>query len=68
MPPPFDGTRGTVDLFLQTFNFYRNVNYDNEVMCNLFQRANLLLTFIKGPKVQMWAAAIEMAWSSFGAV
>jgi hypothetical protein len=21
MPPPFDGTRGTVDLFLQTFNF-----------------------------------------------
>jgi hypothetical protein len=56
MPPPFDGTRGTVDLFLQTFNFYRNANYDNEVMRNPFQRANLLLTFMKGPKVQMWAA------------
>src|SRR3984893_254585 len=28
MPPPFNGTRGTVDLFLQTFNFYRNANYE----------------------------------------
>jgi hypothetical protein len=55
MPPPFVGTRGTVDLFLQTFNFYRNANYDNEVMHNPFQQANLLLTFMKGPRIQMWA-------------
>jgi hypothetical protein len=68
MPPPFDGTRGTVDLFLQTFNFYRNANYDNEVMRNPFQRANLLLTFMKGPKVQMWAArkGEELTMAVFG--
>jgi hypothetical protein len=68
MPPPFDGTRGTVDLFLQTFNFYRNANYDNEVMRNPFQRANLLLTFMKGPRVQMWAArkGEELTMAVFG--
>jgi hypothetical protein len=68
MPPSFDGTRGTVDLFLQTFNFYRNVNYDNEVMRNPFQRANLLLTFMKGPKVQVWAArkGEELTMAVFG--
>jgi hypothetical protein len=68
MPPPFDGTRGTVDLFLQTFNFYRNANCDNEVMRNPFQRANLLLTFMKGPRIQMWAAkkGEELTMAVFG--
>jgi hypothetical protein len=56
MPMIFTGERGTVDLFLQTFNNYRNANHRNDVMRNPFERANLLLTFMRGPKVQQWAA------------
>jgi hypothetical protein len=56
MPITFDGTRGNVPLFLQTFNNFRNANFDNEVMANPFQRANLLLTYMRGPKIQNWAA------------
>jgi hypothetical protein len=52
----------------KTFNFYRNANYDNEVMRNPFQRANLLLTFMKGPRIQMWAArkGEELTMAVFG--
>jgi len=56
MPMVFTGERGTVELFLQTFNYFRNANHRNDVMCNPFERANLLLTYMKGPKVQQWAA------------
>src|SRR6267142_374979 len=52
----FTGERGTVELFLQTFNYFRNANHRNDVMHNPFERANLLLTYMKGPKVQQWAA------------
>jgi hypothetical protein len=64
----FDGERGRVDLFLQTFNFYRNANYGNEVMRNPFQRSNLLLTLMKGPKIQNWAArkGEELTMAVFG--
>jgi len=56
MPMIFTRERGTVELFLQTFNYFRNANHRNDVMHNLFERANLLLTYMKGPKVQQWAA------------
>jgi len=52
----FTGERGTVELFLQTFNYFRNANHRNDVMRNPFERSNLLLTYMKGPKVQQWAA------------
>jgi len=52
----FTGERGTVELFLQTFNYFRNANHRNDVMRNAFERSNLLLTYMKGPKVQQWAA------------
>jgi len=52
----FTGERGTVELFLQTFNYFRNANHRNDVMHNAFERSNLLLTYMKGPKVQQWAA------------
>jgi len=55
MPMIFTGERGTVELFLQTFNYFRNANHHNDVMRNPFERANLLLTYMKGPKVQQWA-------------
>jgi len=56
MPIFFMGERGKVNTFLQMFNYFRNANHWNEVMTNPFQRANLLLTFIQGPKVKQWAA------------
>jgi len=56
MPIIFTGERGTVKIFLQTFNYYRNANHHNDVMRNTFERSNLLLTYMKGPKVQQWAA------------
>jgi len=52
----FTGERGTVEIFLQTFNYFRNANHCNDVMRNAFERANLLLTYMRGPKVQQWAA------------
>jgi len=52
----FTGERGTVEIFLQTFNYFRNAYHRNDVMCNPFKRSNLLLTYMKGPKVQQWAA------------
>jgi len=52
----FTGERGTVEIFLQTFNYFRNANHRNDVMRNPFERSNLLLTYMKGPKVQQWAA------------
>jgi len=52
----FTGERGTVELFLQTFNYFRNANHHNDIMRNPFKRSNLLLTYMKGPKVQQWAA------------
>jgi len=51
----FSRGRGTVKFFLQTFNYFRNTNHCNDVMCNPFERSNLLLTYMKGPKVQQWA-------------
>jgi len=51
----FTRERGTVELFLQTFNYFRNANHHNDVMHNPFERTNLLLTYMKGPKVQQWA-------------
>jgi len=51
----FTGERGTVELFLQTFNYFRNNNHHDDVMRNPFKRSNLLLTYMKGPKVQQWA-------------
>jgi hypothetical protein len=56
MPIFFTGERGKVNTFLQTFNYFRNVNHQNKVMTNPFQWANLLLTFMRGPKVEQWAA------------
>jgi len=55
MPMIFTRERGTVELFLQTFNYFRNTNHHNDVMCNPFERSNLLLMYMKGPKVQQWA-------------
>jgi len=55
MPMIFTRERGTVELFLQTFNYFRNANHRNDVMRNPFERSNLLLTYMKGPKVQQWA-------------
>jgi len=55
MPMIFSGERGTVEIFLQTFNYFGNANHCNDVMCNPFERANLLLTYMRGPKVQQWA-------------
>jgi len=55
MPMIFTRERGTVKLFLQTFNYFRNANHHNDVMHNPFERANHLLTYMKGPKVQQWA-------------
>ena len=52
----FTRERGTVEIFLQTFNYFRNANHCNDVMHNPFKRSNLLLTYMKGPKVQRWAA------------
>jgi len=52
----FTGERGTVEIFLQTFNYFRNANHHNDVMHNPFERSNLLLTYMKGLKVQQWAA------------
>src|SRR6266850_2945001 len=54
MPMIFTGERGTVEIFLQTFNYFRNANHHNDIMCNPFERANLLM-YMKGPKVQQWA-------------
>jgi len=56
MPMIFTRERGTVKLFLQTFNYFRNANHCNDVMHNPFERSNLLLMYMKGPKVQQWAA------------
>src|SRR6266850_1276445 len=36
MPMIFTGERGTVELFLQTFNYFRNANHRNNVMRNAF--------------------------------
>src|SRR5487761_1260217 len=52
----FTGIRGTVETFLQKFNTFRNANHSNEIMVIPFQRANLLLTLMSGPKVDKWAA------------
>jgi hypothetical protein len=38
------------------FNYFRNANHQNEVMTSPFQRAHLLLMFMRGPKVEQWAA------------
>jgi len=55
MPIIFTRERGTVEIFLQTFNYFRNANHCNDVMRNPFKRSNLL-TYMKGLKVQQWAA------------
>ena len=44
------------EVFLQKFNNYRNANYTNETMQVPFQRANLLLMLMSGPKINKWAA------------
>ena len=44
------------EVFLQKFNNYHNANYTNETMQVPFQRANLLLTLMSGPKIDKWAA------------
>jgi hypothetical protein len=56
MPIFFTGERGKVNTFLQTFNYFQNANHRNEVTTNPFQRANLLLMFMRRPKVKQWAA------------
>ena len=45
-----------METFLQKFNTFRNANHSNEIMMIPFQRANLLLTLMSGPKVDKWAA------------
>jgi hypothetical protein len=56
MPIYFTGEWGKVNTFLQMFNYFRNANHQNEVMTSPFQRAHLLLMFMRGPKVEQWAA------------
>jgi hypothetical protein len=56
MPIFFMRERGRVNTFLQTFNYFQNANHQIEVMTSPFQQANLLLTFMQGPKVEQWAA------------
>jgi hypothetical protein len=46
MPIFFTGERGRVNMFLQTFNYFRNANHQNEVMTSPFRQANLLLKFM----------------------
>jgi hypothetical protein len=54
-PKPFMGKRGTVELFLQQFQIYRNANRRNESMIIPFDRCNLLLSMMAGRATQ-WAA------------
>jgi hypothetical protein len=51
----FTGKRGTVEIFLQQFQIYRNANRCNEAMANPFEHTNLALTFMTG-EVAKWAA------------
>ena len=53
-PPVFDGNRKKSQNFLYAFKGWRAVNHKKETMKNPFERTALILTYIRGDKVDDW--------------
>ena len=53
-PECFDGQRKNAAKFMGEFRLWRICNIRNESMINPFQRIALVLTYMKGPKVDDW--------------
>jgi hypothetical protein len=53
-PNVFDGTRDKVDSFLQAFGLYRAINCRYITMREPYNRIMMMLSYIKGPKIDNW--------------
>jgi Retrotransposon gag protein len=53
-PNVFDGTRDKVDSFLQAFGLYRAINCQHIMMRELYNRIMMMLSYMKGPKIDNW--------------
>jgi Retrotransposon gag protein/Zinc knuckle len=53
-PNIFDGTRDKVDSFLQAFGLYRAINRRHITMRELYNRIMMMLSYMKGPKIDDW--------------
>jgi hypothetical protein len=60
-PTVFTGDRKDAESFILEWQIYQMLNHDTEVMCRLFTRATLLLSFIKGPAVHEWTM-LQVNW------
>ena len=53
-PSIFNGEREQVEEFLTTWNLYQGLNRNTAVMSIPFDRAQLFLGYIRGPRVKAW--------------
>ena len=53
-PSIFNGEREQVEEFLTTWNLYQGLNRNTAVMSTPFDRAQLFLGYIRGPRVKAW--------------
>ena len=53
-PSVFNGEREQVEEFLTTWNLYQGLNQNTAVMSIPFDRAQLFLGYIRGPRVKAW--------------
>ena len=53
-PKIFNGERDQVEEFLTSWNLYQGLNQCTNVMRTPFDRANLFLGYIQGPRVKAW--------------
>ena len=53
-PELFDGQRKNAAKFMREFRLWKICNVQNEAMINPFQRIALVLSYMKGPKVDDW--------------
>jgi hypothetical protein len=60
-PTVFTGDRKDAEAFILEWQIYQMLNYDVEVMHQLFTRATLFLSFIKGPAIHEWNM-VQVNW------
>ena len=53
----FDGTRSKSETFGDDFSIYQRINQKNQVIKEPYFRVLIVMSFIKGPKIQDWVRA-----------
>ena len=55
-PSTFNGDRAQSEQFMREFTLFRALNDNHELILNPYKQVIVMLSFLKGPKIEDWAA------------